>query len=64
MNAETIYRPLIEKFFEKDMSAAIHVFEGMTEESAADKIPCHSGVVNKTAMKGMISQENNPPTIQ
>ncbi|MGD9224437.1 MAG: magnesium transporter [Desulfobacteraceae bacterium] len=36
MNDENIYHPLIENFFRKDMSAAIHILEGMDEKSAAE----------------------------
>ena len=36
MNQENTYRPLLEKFFEKDIAAAVHILEGMSEEAASD----------------------------
>ncbi len=38
MNEAATYRPMIEAFFEKDITAATHILEGMSEEPAADII--------------------------
>lgn len=36
MNQENTYRPLLEKFFEKDIAAAVHILEGMSQEAASN----------------------------
>lgn len=35
MSEETVYRPLVDKFFESDLTTAIHVLESMPDEAAA-----------------------------
>jgi len=36
LHEENIYRPLLEKFFEKDIPAAVHILEGMSEDAASE----------------------------